>query len=232
VTVLKLSSILNVSPSTIRRDLKILERGGTIGKFHGGASSYTSRNLFSKRELLNREEKKLIGIAAAKLIKNGTTIILDAGTTVAQIAKNLNYRKDLTVVTTAVNIARLLQEKPDFKVLLTGGLLSLEADSLIGVLAKQAFDHINADIAFLGCEGISIDSGIMYPDLDIVEIKRAMVNSAKETVLVADHSKFNRISLTSAFPVTAMDKVITDDKLSREYIKALESKGVEVIIAG
>jgi len=232
VTISELSKIFKVSPSTIRRDLKILEKERVVDRFYGGVATYTSRTLFAEREQINKEEKKLIGIEGAKLVKNGATIILDAGTTVIQVAKNLNHKKNITVITTTINIARLLEGKPGFKVLLTGGLLSLETDSLIGVLAKQTFDHINADIAFLGCEGISIDSGVMYPDLDIAEIKRAIVNSAKETVLVADHSKFNRISLTSAFPITAVNKIITDNKLSQEYIKALESKGIEVIIAG
>ena len=203
-----------------------------VGRFHGGVATHIPRALFSERELENKEEKRIIGIAAAELIKNGDTIILDAGTTVAQIAKNLGHKRNVSVVTTTINIAHLLQEKPGFKVILTGGLLSGETDSLLGVLAKQAFDRINADKAFLGCEGISIEAGLMYPDLEIAEIKRAIIDSAKEVILVADHTKFDKVSLSSAVPVKAVDKVVTDDKLPQKYIEALEAKGVKVIIAG
>lgn len=232
VKVSELSKILNVSPSTIRRDLKMLERQGVIGRFHGGIITRNLRALFNEREMQNKEEKRMIGIAAVKLIKDGDTIILDAGTTTAEIARNIGHKKNIITVTTAINIARLLQGKPSFKIILTGGLLNVETDSLVGVLAKKAFNKISADIVFLGCEGISVELEIMYPDLDIVEVKRAMANSAKEVVLVVDHSKFGKVSLASAFSVTAVDKIITDDKLPQEYIRALENKGIEVIIAG
>ena len=231
ITVSELSKILNVSPSTIRRDLKILGKQRLIGRFHGGIVTRSARALFSEREIQNREEKREIGITAAKLIKDGDTIILDAGTTTAQIAQNMGYKKNVVVVTTAINIARLLQGKPGLKVILTGGLLNVETDSLVGALTKEAFSKINADIAFLGCAAISIDSGVMYPDLDIVETKKAIVKSAKKVIIVADHSKFNKVSLTSAIPITAVDKIVTDDKLPQAYVEALTVKGIEVIVA-
>jgi len=231
VTVSELSKILNTSPSTIRRDLKILEKQKVIGRFHGGIVTRSPRALFSEREMQNKEEKRMIGSAAAKLIKDGDTIILDAGTTTAQIAQNMGHKKNVVVITTAINIARLLQGKPGLKVILTGGLLNVETDSLVGALTRETFSKINADIAFLGCAAISIDLGVMYPDLDIVETKKAIVKSAKKIIIVADHTKFNKVSLASAFSITAVDKIVTDDKLPQESAELLKVKGVEVIIA-
>jgi DeoR/GlpR family transcriptional regulator of sugar metabolism len=231
VIVTELSKRLKVSPSTIRRDLKILEREELLERYHGGIAARGSRALFSEREMQNKEEKRMIGTAAARLIKDGDTVILDAGTTTAQIAQNVGYRKNVVVVTAAINIARLLQGKPGFKVILIGGLLHAETDSLVGVLAKETFSKINADIAFLGCGAISIELGIMYSDLDIAEIKRAIVKSSRKTILVADHSKFDKISLASIGPITTVDKVITDSKLPRAYMEAFRAKGIEVIFA-
>jgi DeoR/GlpR family transcriptional regulator of sugar metabolism len=234
VTVEDLSRFFKVSTSTIRRDLTILEEDAVIERFHGGAVAHRLLGvLYSEREKKNLEEKRKIGAKAASLIEENSTIILDAGTTVMQVARSLESlsKKNITIITTTVSMAELLLGKMGFKVILSGGVLSVESNSLVGVLATEAFSKMSANKAFLGCEAISAELDVMYPDLEIIEVKKAIMRSGEQKVLVVNSSKFGKVSLSTIGKIDIFDVVITDNKIPEEYLNKLKKLGVNLIIA-
>lgn len=233
-TVEDLSKLFQVSASTIRRDLIILQENDIIEKFHGGAIAHHRLGVsYSKREKIDLEEKRKIGEKAASLIEDNNTVILDAGTTVMQVAKSLESlsKKNVIVITTAVNIAELLVGKVGFKVILSGGVLSVEHNSLVGVLAIEAFGKLGANKVFLGCEAVSSELNVMYSDLEIIEVKRAAMRSAKQKILVVNSSKFGKVSLSAIGKINIFDMIITDNKIPEEYLGKLEKLGVNLLIA-
>lgn len=234
ITVEYLCDLINVSPSTIRRDLRYLEEKGIIKRFHGGAGIQRQMSVpFSEREKENIEEKNKIAREAVKIIKDNSTIILDAGTTAMQVARQLEKisKKALTIITPTINIAQLLLGKAEFKIILSGGLLSIESNSLVGVLSIEAFNKLMADTAIMSCETISSNMEVMYPDLEIIQVKRAIINSATYKVLIADSSKFGKVSLSSFGEIDLFDMVITDSKLQDKYINEIKKRNLKLIIA-
>jgi len=234
VAVEYLCDLTNASPSTIRRDLSLLEERGLIKRFHGGAIIPQQMLVpFSEREKENIEEKNKIAVEAIKIIKDNSTIILDAGTTVMQVARQLEKisKKSLTIITPTINIAQLLLGKNEYKIILSGGLLSIESNSLVGVLSIEAFKKLMADIAIMSCEAVSSNLEIMYPDLEIISVKRAIINSASYKVLIVDSSKFGKVSLSAFDNIDLFDMVITDNKLSDKYINEIKKRNLKLIVA-
>ncbi|MGM0366248.1 MAG: DeoR/GlpR family DNA-binding transcription regulator [Actinomycetota bacterium] len=235
VTVERLCDLIYVSPSTVRRDLRSLEEKGIIKRFHGGASIQKQVLVsFSKREKENIEEKRKIAKETVKVIKDYSTVILDAGTTVMQVARQLEKApmESLTVISPTINIAQLLLGRKNIKILLPGGQLNAESNSLVGVLSIEAFEKkLMADVAILSCEAVSHDMEVMYSDLEIIQIKKAILNSATKKVLVVDSSKFGRVSLSSIGKINLFDMVITDNKLEDKYIEEIEKRKLKLIMA-
>ena len=234
VTVEDLCDLIDASPSTIRRDLRTLEEKGVIDRFHGGAVIQRKISVpFSEREKENLEEKNKIARKAIEIIKDNNIVILDAGTTVMMVARQLGKmsKKALTIITPAINIAQLLLGKTEIKIILSGGLLSTKSNSLLGVLSIEAFKKLMADIAIMSCEAISPSLEIMYSDLEIIQVKRAIMNSATYRVLIADSSKFGKFSLASFGEIDLFDMVITDNKLSDKYINEIKKRNLKLVIA-
>lgn len=232
LTIGTLSNLLRVSPSTIRRDLKVLESEGVAHSLYGGVvMKKSSLSPFLERETLNAEEKRKIGIRAAQMVNEGDVVIIDGGTTATQVARAVSERSDLqgiTVITPAINVARYFIERPNIRVILTGGELRRETESMVGQLAEESFRYLNASVAFLSCGGLTIEAGVMYPDTELSELRKAIIRCSRSVVLVVDHSKFGRISPVSAFPVSEIDVLITDANAPSDEIEALRREGVSV----
>jgi len=197
VNVEDICNLINVSPATIRRDLRILNERGLIDRFHGGVTIKRKISVpFSDREKVNIKEKNKIALETVKIIKNKSSIILDAGTTIMQVARQLEKttNENLTIITTAINIAQLLLRKAEFKIILSGGLLNAEFNSLVGTLSVEAFSKLRATIALIGCEAVSPNLEIMYSDFEIIQVKRAIINSSCYKVMLADSTKFGKTS--------------------------------------
>ena len=232
-TVDQLCGILNVSPCTIRRDLILLEKSGDIRRFHGGALLNKNLTLpFYEREKIQVEAKRKIAQEAIKNVKDNSTLILDAGTTVARMAIELEKisKSNLTIITPTMNIAQILLGR-NFKILLSGGLVCMESNSLVGQLALDCFSKLRADLAFMSCESITDDFEVMYPDLEIMQIKKAIINSAVIKILLVDSSKFGRVSLSSLGDISLFDLLIVDDEIEKKYLKELEKRNIKFIIA-
>jgi DeoR/GlpR family transcriptional regulator of sugar metabolism len=222
---------IEASPSTIRRDLSALEQQGFIERYHGGAVSAEYAMLSHLRRMnINREEKEEIGRKAAQLVKDNQTVILGAGSTASILGNYLMSKHGLTIITPSVSIARQLSGKEDFTVMLTGGVLDLETHSLTGHLAEISIQQIHASIAFLGCDSISSSLNVMNVSFDIAALKKRILEAAVEKILIADHTKFDKVHLASIGSITQFDKVVVDSMLSDEYVRRIRELGVELII--
>jgi DeoR family transcriptional regulator, aga operon transcriptional repressor len=237
VTVDYLCKQTNASPSTIRRDLSYLEKNGIIKRFHGGASAQRQNHTyipFDEREKLNTEEKEIIAREAVKLLKDNNTVVLDTGSTVLRVAFNLvNTNIDnLTIITPSIYTAQYLIEKTKFKIMISGGLIDREYNNLLGTLTLDTFNKLKADMVIMSCETVSSDMEIMYPTLEIVQVRKAVVNSAEFKVLLVNSSKFGKLSLSSIGDIDIFDIVITDNKIKDKYVKKIKKRNLELIITG
>jgi DeoR/GlpR family transcriptional regulator of sugar metabolism len=233
-TVSELSSILEVSEATIRRDLEELDNLGWVQREHGGAlraDSSTAEPPVLQRVTEQETEKRRIGRAATKLVQDGETIFLGSGTTTLEIARSLEGMENLTVITNALNIANELVNSEGITLIVTGGLLRASELSLIGHITEQALKELRADKVFLGMRAIDVEYGLTSDYLSEVMTDRAIIEFASEIIVVADHTKFGRVSNSFVAPVTSVDIVITDDKVSPAVLRALEELSINVIIA-
>ncbi|MGZ8846889.1 MAG: DeoR/GlpR family DNA-binding transcription regulator [Pyrinomonadaceae bacterium] len=236
VTVDDLVQRLKVSAATIRRDLAELERRGLLRRNHGGAVSIEPalyepfRNVSSFREQEEQltSEKRRIGLAAAEIISDGETIALGAGTTTTQVARSLRHRKGITVLTNAVNIAMELSHQDNIKILLTGGVLSGSWFALVGPAAIQSVSEFFVDKAFIGVDGIHAEHGLTTNYPDQATIHRAMLQQARQKIVIADHRKIGVAATALIWPPNGIDLFITDRNAEDESIEAFVAKGIKV----
>lgn len=226
----------NVSEVTVRKDLEQLEKKNLLIKVRGGAIRIPKKGNFIDRDvdvkrLENYAFKQKIGKAAAKLINNNETIILDSGTTTYEVAKNLGSFQDLTILTNAIDIAALLNSYKRLKVIVPGGIVRTESYSIGGQFAEDFFKNFYCDKLFLGVDSLDIEKGLSTPNLEEASINKIMISIAKEVIAVADSSKFNKPGFALIAPTSAVHTVITDNKLSLEKRAELAKRGIKVIIA-
>lgn len=227
-----LSRFFNTTPVTIRKDLDTLESQGLLKRTHGGA--ILQKSLFhglklNEKEKLNAEEKKRIADEAVKLISKGDVVILDSGSTTTQLARNMKSLKDVTVITTAVNIALELATS-DLEIILTGGTLRKDSSALVGPLAEFTLNKISADLLFHGVDGVDYEIGLTTPDIIEANTSNVMMQRAGENILLVDSSKFGRRSLGVICQIKDIDKIITTKQMEKREIKKLNNLGVEVVI--
>lgn len=224
---------LATSEMTIRRDLRELEAEGLVRRIHGGAVVVSSRAYeptFREKSTEFIEEKQRIGAAAAALVEPGDTIILSPGTTTLEIARNLRGRRNLTVVTSAVNIAVELADDPEIEVIVTGGRLRGSTYALVGSLAEENLRSFHVNKLFLGGNGLTVEHGLTTPDLAVATTDRAMLRSAGRVIVTVDHGKIGRTTLCQTAPIELIDVLVSDRGILDEQRRAFERSGVEVII--
>ncbi len=232
--VISLAKMFKVSEVTIRQDLEKLESEGLILREHGGAflknveDSVRSFTLFNQT---NMDKKAIIGKVAASLIESGETIILDSGSTTTEIARQLTGKKGITVITNALNIALILGAEPGIEVIVTGGEFKPPTLSLTGQKAAKFFEDIHVDKLFLATAGISLRSGLTYPSLSDIVVKKAMIDSADKTYLVADSSKIGKNAFASLGALSLIDYIITDPAISPDHLQLFKDHEIEIIIA-
>ncbi len=234
VDVASLSRELAVSEVTVRNDLKRLEQKNALIRARGGAIKIDRVGTdftISDKNKQNYDLKKRIGKAAAALIEEGDTIILDSGTTTMEITKNLSELSELTVITNALNIADQLAGHPRANVIVPGGFLRKNSLSLIGSTAEESFKNYFCDKLFLAVDGLSVVHGLSTPNVEEAHLNRVMISIAKQVIVVADSSKFLKRSFAFMAPVSAIDILVTDDGIPQEDQKKLETTGIKVIIA-
>lgn len=234
-TVEELVERFSVSAVTIRGDLDALSEAGVLVRSHGGAlrrDDALGDIPITVKETLRHPEKVRIAQAAVRLIQDGDTILLDSGTTTAEIARQIKFLRfdALTVITNALNVAMELATVPSMRVILVGGVLRHMSFSLSGPQAEQTLRGLHADRLFLGVDGIDPEIGLMTPDLLEAQLNAAMIQIARETVVVADSSKFERRSVSVIAKLDVVRRVITDAGAPKAALDALRARGVQVVI--
>lgn len=235
VSVHELVDGLNVSPATVRRDLAILERLGRIRRTHGGAMlphfhGQAEPAHASKTSALVTE-KRAIARVAARFVRDGDVLILDSGSTTLQLALELRARRGLTVVTSDLKIALELCDAPTHDVIIVGGRVRPHLYSVIGPIAERTLDTIRVSHAFLGADAIDLDYGVTNANFDEVPIKQRALAAGANVVLLADHTKFDKTSLTKVAPISAFDHIITDWHVSPATIQAFRALDVTFTVA-
>ncbi len=233
VLVKDLARHFRISQITIRKDLEFLDSQGVVQRTHGGALPIQAGALLDptlrEKERQHRKQKAQIAQAAAALVEEGQSVLLDSGTTTTAIARALKDMSRLTVITNAINIAAELAGT-HVEVILTGGTLRKNSFSLVGPLAEETLRQLSADILFLGVDGFDTKAGLFTPNLLESEVNRTMVDIARRTIAVCDSSKFGRRSLCNIMPVTSVHEVITDKQLSKSDLNALKDAGIKVTL--
>ena len=235
VSVIALATQLAVSVVTIRNDLDLLERQGVLRRMRGGAVAVRTARFERPAHLASEsyaEEKTRIAAVAASLVRDGETMIIDAGSTMVALARSLpRTLSDVVVVTSALDVALELEEHPGIKVVVTGGTIRGRSRSLIAPLAMLLLGQINADVAFLSCAGVDPEKGFTNSNWEEAEVKQAMLTAAGRAVFLADHSKFGHVGTARITGLDRADVLVTDSGLDPEAARALEARGLRIILA-
>lgn len=234
VTVAELCARFSVSFATARRDLELLAKQGRLRRVHGGALALhrsPPELPVLERSSERADLKKRIGLAAAALVSDGETIFLGSGTTALEVAYPLRQRRDLTVITNSLLVASALVDAPEITVVCLGGILRRSELSMIGHLAEKSLGEVRADKVILGIRAIDLRNGLTNEYLPETMTDRAILNSGRKAIIVADHSKFGLVSTAFVAPLTAVHTLVTDSGTPPEYISALRDLGIQVIVA-
>lgn len=232
-----LTAALSASPASIRRDLARLETRGLVHRTHGGAmlssaSFYEPFRFdasFHVREDRFAAEKQRIAHAAAALINEHETIGLSAGTTTTLLAKQLQHRRDIHVITNAVNIGMELSSTTNIETTLTGGAMRWAgAFSLVGPAALETLNMFVMDRLFLGVTGLHPERGATMIEPEEAAVSRVMVKQSRKVIVVADSSKMGMVSPAVICLLREIDQLITDDGIDRETASAFEAAGIRV----
>jgi DeoR/GlpR family transcriptional regulator of sugar metabolism len=229
-----LAEAFDVSEVTMRQDLEKLEVDGHIVREHGGAflKSVTQQvRSMALQHLDNMDAKRRIGRAAAALANDGETVILDSGSTTTEVAAQLTGKRDMTVITNALNIALMLGAEPGFEVHMTGGHFKAPTLSLSGERSADYFRGLFVQKLFLATAAIDLEAGLTYPAMSDIAVKRAMIAAAQTVILVADSSKIGQRSFTSLGGLELVRTLVIDEAIRDEDRAAIEAIGVEVIVA-
>ena len=234
VTIPDLVKRLAVSAVTARADLDVLANSGAVVRSHGGAvkrQEPTRDYPVQVKATMHRAEKMRIGDAAARLVQPNETIILDNGTTTAEVARHLKSAKlhNVTVITNALNIANELKDAQGISLIMIGGILRQISSSFVGPQAEQMLRDLRADRLFLAVDGFDLETGPSTPDILEAQLNGCMMDVARETTVVADSSKLGRRSLSKIGAIERVNRLITDTHAPAEFVAALRGRGVEVL---
>lgn len=232
----ELSRKYDVSEMTVRRDLKQLEEQGFVTRTHGGAipNKHMSEELrFVQKEGFHESEKSLIArYAVTHFVNDNDIISMEGGTTVAGMVKHMPDCRNVTVMTNGLHTLLALQRIASGNTIIsTGGMLRELSNTLVGPVAEDHFKEFNAARVFLSATGWTAGNGFTDPNMLEVQVKKAMIKSAKEVILLFDSSKFGTVSLTRILDTTAVDVLIVDKNIPDEIHDRLSSENIEIHIA-
>lgn len=238
----QLADTFDLNLATIRLDLEELERRGVAKRVYGGAvlaatgtngsRPTVSESPFAERLNVQRAEKEAIGSAAAELIHDGETIMMDGGSTTYQVCRNLSRFEKLTIISCAVHsLWADLLANTGLQVFLTGGFLRPESLSLVGEFSTEMLRSFRASKTIIGIDGISLDNGFTALNFLEADIKKKMIAASEELVIVTDHTKFGKVGPIPVAPLEQAACIVTDAGVSDEYVQRLERAGVRVVVA-
>lgn len=233
VNIVDLVEEMAVSGVTIRKDLKLLEDKKLLFRTRGGGSMnnpYAIDRPIYEKEFINSDEKKRIAQAAVELIGQTDSIMIGSGTTVFEVARALHPDHHLTVITPALKVGLELSNKPNIEVLQLGGLIRQNSSSVAGAHAIRVLEDISCSILFLGVDGIDLDFGVSISNLSEATLNQKMIETAQTVVVLADSTKFDRRGLGRICSLEQVHYIITDSRASKNTMKAIEDRGVKIIV--
>jgi DeoR family transcriptional regulator, fructose operon transcriptional repressor len=233
-TVIELCDLFRVSSATIRNDLRDLEAEGLVVRTHGGAMTKSKTGLepdMVARGVQNLDAKRAIAEAALGQVEDGDMIVLDTGSTVLELARRLDRKRDITVVTNDLVIATLLEDHDSVKIVFLGGAVRKRFHCTVfhDLASRGLLSGLTVDKAFMGLNSFSLEKGASTPDIGHAETKKLMMSIAAKVVLLFDSSKMGRNSFAQFAAIDEVDTIVTD-AISEADRKVLEDTGIEVIV--
>ena len=227
-----LASGLDVSEATVRRDLQLLEEQRMLARTHGGAvaSDVMYELPLRYKSARHQVEKGRIAREAAGRVSDGAVVGFTGGTTTTEVARSILERRQLTVVTNALNIAGELAIRSDLRLVVTGGTARPESYELVGPIAERALDDMNLDVAIVGVDGIAPGEGLTTHHEIEAQTNRTLLERARSVVVVADSSKLGLVAFARICALTGVDELITDDAADSSTVAAIREAGVTVSI--
>ncbi|MBS4203376.1 DeoR/GlpR family DNA-binding transcription regulator [Lederbergia citrea] len=232
IRVTELSNIFSVTEETIRRDLEKLEKEQKLQRSHGGAVSVREQDSeihFSERVITNVLEKKAIAVEAAKQVKSGDRIILDASTTAWYMAKELP-NLPLTVITNSIKVVMELSKKEKIEIISMGGRLSPRSLSYVGPLAEQSINMYHVNKVFLSCKGLDFNDGLSDSNELQAMLKKRMIERSDQVYLMVDSSKIGKRAFSQISPLSEVDFVITDKKLDHASCQLFKERNIPIVV--
>ena len=232
VRVNELAELLHVSAATIRTDLALMARQGLLRRDHGGTVAIGQLAFGSshdQRAKVNSEAKSRIGRMAASLVQPGDKIILDAGTTVMELARNLSAGP-LVVVTSALNIAMQVGTLPNVRVLVAGGWLNAETISCEGPKAEQDMSDVFVQKTFLATHAMDAEIGLTDASVEIARVNQAMTKAARQVILLTDASKWGKMAFARVVPWSSIHTIISDTSMPQDARERIQRLGIELIL--
>jgi len=234
VSLSQVCETFSVSQATARRDLESLASQGKIQRVHGGAIPIRQANPeppILVRSSEQEEEKRRIGRLAASLIEDGEAVFLGSSTTVLEVAKNLPERRNLTVLTNSLLVINALAGLPEITLVGLGGVLRKSEHSFIGHITERSLAEVRADKVFFGVRALSLEHGLTNDYLPETLTDRAILGIGGQVIVVADYTKFGRVSTAFLAPLSAMHTLVTDSQAPAEFLSALEHQGIRIMVA-
>jgi len=225
-----LSTELNVSEDTIRRDLNELSNNGLIKKVHGGALPLENKApSYDERSNYNLEEKNIIAKKAVSLIKEGQVIIMSGSTTNLQLAKIIPSDINATIYTYSLPIAIQLTEHSSIEIIFIGGKLNKRAQVTVGLDVVASISQLRADLCFMGTGGIDIAKGMTEPNWEVSHIKRIMIDASDQVVVLCANNKINEVKRYPVTPINDINTIITDIDPNDQIFKPYKDKGITIL---
>lgn len=233
VSVEELAQQLDVTPQTVRRDVKLMEEAQLLVRYHGGVGLPSSvHNIeYSQRQVMNIEAKRRIGAAVAARVPPGCSLLINIGTTTEEVARALGHHQGLHVVTNNLNVATILSDNPQCEVIITGGLVRGRDRGVVGEATIDFIRQFKVDISIIGVSSIEADGTLRDFDSREVRVAQAIIEQAREVWLVADSDKFGRQALVRMAHLSQIDVLFTDAPPPEALAKVLKDANVKVVVA-
>ena len=233
VSVVDLCKELDVSSVTIRKDLKMLEDKELLYRTHGGGTltnPYTVDRPVNEKVMMQSKEKSGIGEVAAQLIEPNDCVLIASGTTVLSLAKNIQPKGNLTVITAALNVALELIHHPQIEVIQLAGPIRKSSSSVTGLYAEKMLEDFSCSKLFLGVDGIDVEFGLTTTNMMEAQLNKSMIKASQKTIVLADSSKFGKRGFGRICGLEDIEQVITDNNISEHMVETLQGLGIEVTI--
>lgn len=227
VSVSNMSRLLNVSPVTVRSDLNNLADKGYIVRTWGGAFPAFVPEVLERQRSMT-EEKNRIAKAAAEFVEDGDTVMIEAGTTTALIAKYLFGKRDISIVTNSTLVLPYARANPSIHLTVVGGQFRPASESFVGPIALRELEQFHVKLAFVGTDGFDFATGLTTHLVEGAEIVKKMAAQAERTVLTADSTKHGRAGFVRVLSLDALDTILTDSRIDREFLTRCAERGLDI----